>query len=145
MSTPADIGTPPSQTAGDRSLGDLISEVTGDLSTLMRQELALAQAHLAQALASAPANVEIEARYRAISARIGRAAGITAEARPAPLPPRLDPVSRSPDSGREVRIAILPEPDVVPNEHCGCNQRKQGCDFTPVNFGTGCPLRLTEG
>lgn len=32
----------------DRSLGDLISEVTGDLSTLMRQELDLAKAELQQ-------------------------------------------------------------------------------------------------
>ena len=48
MSTPADLGPPPQQTAGDRSLGDLISEVTGDLSTLMRQELELAKAELQQ-------------------------------------------------------------------------------------------------
>jgi hypothetical protein len=48
MSTPADIGPPPGQTAGDRSLGELISEVTGDLSTLMRQELELAKAELQQ-------------------------------------------------------------------------------------------------
>ena len=34
--------------AGDRSLGDLISEVTEDLSTLMRQELELAKAELQQ-------------------------------------------------------------------------------------------------
>jgi hypothetical protein len=33
---------------GDRSLGDLISEVTTDLSTLMRQELELAKAELQQ-------------------------------------------------------------------------------------------------
>ena len=48
MSTPADIGPPPGQSAGDRSLGELISEVTGDLSTLMRQELELAKAELQQ-------------------------------------------------------------------------------------------------
>ena len=48
MSTPADIGPPAQQTAGDRSLGDLISEVTQDLSTLMRQELELAKAELQQ-------------------------------------------------------------------------------------------------
>src|SRR6478609_4134714 len=48
MSTPADIGPPAGQTAGDRSLGELISEVTGDLSTLMRQELELAKAELQQ-------------------------------------------------------------------------------------------------
>ena len=48
MSTPADTGPPPEQLAGDRSLGELISEVTGDLSTLMRQELDLAKAELQQ-------------------------------------------------------------------------------------------------
>ena len=32
---------------GDRSLGDLISEITQDLSTLVRQELELAKAELA--------------------------------------------------------------------------------------------------
>src|ERR1700712_1921948 len=48
MSTPADTGPPVQQTVGDRSLGDLISEVTGDLSTLMRQELELAKAELQQ-------------------------------------------------------------------------------------------------
>jgi hypothetical protein len=37
---PADVG--------DRSLGDLISEVTTDLSTLMRQEVELAKAELQQ-------------------------------------------------------------------------------------------------
>ena len=40
---------PPAQgSVGDRSLGDLISEVTTDLSTLMRQELELAKAELQQ-------------------------------------------------------------------------------------------------
>ena len=53
MSTPADIGPPAQQTAGDRSLGDLISEVTQDLSTLMRQELKLAKAELQQSAARA--------------------------------------------------------------------------------------------
>jgi hypothetical protein len=48
MSTPADVGPPPGRSAGDRSLGELISEVTGDLSTLMRQELELAKAELQQ-------------------------------------------------------------------------------------------------
>ena len=48
MSSPADIGPAPGQSAGDRSLGELISEVTGDLSTLMRQELELAKAELQQ-------------------------------------------------------------------------------------------------
>ena len=50
MSTPADIGPPPAQSVGDRSLGELISEVTGDLSTLMRQELELAKAELQQSV-----------------------------------------------------------------------------------------------
>ena len=53
MSTPADTGPPPEQSAGDRSLGELISEVTGDLSTLMRQELELAKAELQQSASRA--------------------------------------------------------------------------------------------
>jgi hypothetical protein len=53
VSTPADIGPPAAQTAGDRSLGELISEVTGDLSTLMRQELELAKAELQQSASRA--------------------------------------------------------------------------------------------
>src|SRR6476619_1381478 len=48
MSTPADVGPPVQQSVGDRSLGALISEVTEDLSTLMRQELELAKAELQQ-------------------------------------------------------------------------------------------------
>jgi hypothetical protein len=50
--TPAGSGNGGSGTfggpRGDRSLGDLISEVTEDLSTLMRQELELAKAELQQ-------------------------------------------------------------------------------------------------
>lgn len=53
MSTPADTGPPAAQTAGDRSLGELISEVTADLSTLMRQELDLAKAELQQSASRA--------------------------------------------------------------------------------------------
>jgi uncharacterized membrane protein YqjE len=53
MSTPADIGAPAQQTAGDRSLGELISEVTQDLSTLMRQEVELAKAELQQSASRA--------------------------------------------------------------------------------------------
>ena len=53
MSTPADIGSPAGQVAGDRSLGELISEVTGDLSTLMRQELELAKAEVQQSASRA--------------------------------------------------------------------------------------------
>ncbi len=53
MSTPADIGPPSGQSVGDRSLGELISEVTGDLSTLMRQELELAKAELQQSASRA--------------------------------------------------------------------------------------------
>ena len=53
MSTPADTGPPAAQTAGDRSLGDLISEVTADLSTLMRQERELAKAELQQSASRA--------------------------------------------------------------------------------------------
>src|SRR3954468_16194323 len=53
MSSPADTGPPPGQSAGDRSLGELISEVTQDLSTLMRQELELAKAELQQSASRA--------------------------------------------------------------------------------------------
>jgi hypothetical protein len=51
MSSPADTGPPAGQSVGDRSLGDLISEVTADLSTLMRQELELAKAEVQQSAA----------------------------------------------------------------------------------------------
>jgi hypothetical protein len=48
MSTP--LPPPPADplNVGDRSLGELISEVTTDLSTLMRQEVELAKAELQQ-------------------------------------------------------------------------------------------------
>ena len=49
MSTPADTG----QSVGDRSLGDLISGVTQDLSTLVRQELELAKAEVQQSASRA--------------------------------------------------------------------------------------------
>ena len=48
MSTSADVGAHSQESVGDRSLGELISEVTTDLSTLMRQELELAKAELQQ-------------------------------------------------------------------------------------------------
>ena len=48
MSSPADLGPPAPGPVADRSLGDLIGEVTEDLSTLMRQELELAKAELQQ-------------------------------------------------------------------------------------------------
>ena len=48
MSTSADVGAHAQESVGDRSLGELISEVTTDLSTLMRQELELAKAELQQ-------------------------------------------------------------------------------------------------
>ena len=53
MSSPADLGTPVTPTAGDRSLGDLISEVAQDLSTLVRQELELAKAEVQQSASRA--------------------------------------------------------------------------------------------
>src|SRR6478609_508368 len=53
MSTPADIGPPVQQSVGDRSSGELISEVTEDLSTMMRQELELAKAELQQSASRA--------------------------------------------------------------------------------------------
>jgi hypothetical protein len=48
MSTSADVGAHAKESVGDRSLGELISEVTTDLSTLMRQELELSKAELQQ-------------------------------------------------------------------------------------------------
>lgn len=45
--------TPSEQRAAHESLGDLIGEVTEDLSTLMRQELALAKAELRESASSA--------------------------------------------------------------------------------------------
>jgi len=45
--------TPSEQKAANTSLGDLLGEVTRDLSTLMRQELQLAQAELKQSAAQA--------------------------------------------------------------------------------------------
>ena len=48
MSSPADVRPPAQDPVGEKSLGDLISEVTTDLSTLMRQELELAKAELQQ-------------------------------------------------------------------------------------------------
>ncbi|MDJ0337848.1 phage holin family protein [Cryobacterium sp. PH31-O1] len=43
-----DLHTPSEQKAAQTSLGDLLGEVTRDLSTLMRQELELAKAELRQ-------------------------------------------------------------------------------------------------
>ncbi|MCU1478578.1 MAG: phage holin family protein [Subtercola sp.] len=45
--------TPSEQKAANTSLGDLLGEVTRDLSTLMRQELELAKAELKQSAAQA--------------------------------------------------------------------------------------------
>ena len=46
---PADRGLPtPPHRSTDESVGSLISDVAGDLSTLMRQELALAKAEIRQ-------------------------------------------------------------------------------------------------
>jgi uncharacterized membrane protein YqjE len=53
MSSPTEVGSPSPGSIGDRSLGDLISEVTQDLSTLMRQELELAKAEVQQSAARA--------------------------------------------------------------------------------------------
>ena len=47
------MGSPSPGSVGDRSLGDLIGEVTQDLSTLMRQELELAKAELQQSASRA--------------------------------------------------------------------------------------------
>ena len=50
MSMPTETGSRPVDPASvaDRSLGDLISEVTQDLSTLLRQEVELAKAEVQQ-------------------------------------------------------------------------------------------------
>ena len=55
MSSPADVGAPaPGKgPVGDRSWGELLSEVTGELSTLMRQEVELAKAELQQSASRA--------------------------------------------------------------------------------------------
>jgi len=53
MSSPANLGPPAPDAVADRSLGDLIGEVTEDLSTLVRQELELAKAELQQSAARA--------------------------------------------------------------------------------------------
>lgn len=53
-SSPVDAGgTVRAPDAADRSLGDLISQVTQDLSLLMRQEVALARAELQQSASRA--------------------------------------------------------------------------------------------
>jgi hypothetical protein len=50
MSTPTETSSRPAEPSSgpDRSLGDLISEVTQDLSTLLRQEVELAKAEVQQ-------------------------------------------------------------------------------------------------
>ena len=53
MSSPIETGNTSPGSVGDRSLGELISEVTADLSTLMRQELELAKAEVQQSAARA--------------------------------------------------------------------------------------------
>jgi len=49
----SDFPTPSEQKAANTSLGDLLSEVTRDLSTLMRQEIELAKAELRQSASRA--------------------------------------------------------------------------------------------
>jgi len=53
MSSPANVGRPAEESVEDRSLGDLISGVTQDLSTLVRQELDLAKAEVQQSASRA--------------------------------------------------------------------------------------------
>jgi len=55
MSSPTETGRHPSDPmgVGDRSLGELISEVTQDLSTLLRQEVELAKAEVQQSASRA--------------------------------------------------------------------------------------------
>jgi len=49
----SDFPTPSEQKAANTSLGDLLGEVTRDLSTLMRQEIELAKAELRQSASRA--------------------------------------------------------------------------------------------
>lgn len=55
MSSPTETGRPPSDPmgVGDRSLGELISGVAQDLSTLLRQEVELAKAEVRQSASRA--------------------------------------------------------------------------------------------
>jgi hypothetical protein len=48
MAPPADVPTPSEQKAASTSLGDLVAEVSRDVSTLMRQEVELAKAEATQ-------------------------------------------------------------------------------------------------
>ncbi len=82
-----------------------------------RGELMLAQSHLAAARAIAPSNVEIEARYRELSHRVGRAAGLTALPLPKALPwapavrppmPRPAPLPGGPLPS-DVKIEVRPD------------------------------------
>jgi hypothetical protein len=52
-----DMPTPSQQKAADTSLGDLVGEVTRDLSTLMRKELELAKAEVTDSAKKAGAGV----------------------------------------------------------------------------------------
>jgi hypothetical protein len=49
----SDVPTPSEQRAATNSLGDLLGEVTKDISTLMRQEMELAKAELRQTASQA--------------------------------------------------------------------------------------------
>ena len=53
MSSPLGSSAPAEPDTADRSLGELISDVTADLSTLMRQEVELAKAELQQSASRA--------------------------------------------------------------------------------------------
>lgn len=53
MSSPLGSSAPAEPDTADRSLGELISNVTADLSTLMRQEVELAKAELQQSASRA--------------------------------------------------------------------------------------------
>ena len=52
-STAADLGGDPSEDTSRPSLGSLLADITTDLSTLMRQEVQLAKAELAQSAKTA--------------------------------------------------------------------------------------------
>jgi hypothetical protein len=80
-----------------------------------RGELALAQVHLAAALAIAPRNGELEDRYRAVSERIARAAGVRAAVE-IPAPPAIDvamPMAAPADVAAEPEAVPTAEEDEV--------------------------------
>ncbi|HVJ94099.1 MAG TPA: hypothetical protein VM580_30125, partial [Labilithrix sp.] len=90
-----------------------------------RGELALAQAHLAAALAVVPTDAEIETHYRAVSDRIARAAGVRPVVEVAPAmevateaagPAPSKPAPLSSDVPPEGAVATPPDAPDMPDE-----------------------------